>query len=409
MAILTFLIRLRLVVLAVLALAATTAAWFAFRAAVPVGVLFLSAASLAAASAVALIHLRHAGMAAAAVLAPLPGMIAAGPFAAAAGLAPSGFLAVHGLAAVLAAAMAGDIQRRILDSAQPEEACREALAGNVAAAAVSLLGGAALLVGWLFRDARALGLGTAAELAAAMASVFLAVPFAAASLPYGETFFVRANRARERRETVLRTLTQVVEPRWGMAVSGAVLVLATLGWFGAAQLLAHSAPAAQPALWAASALLIFLLAFAAGCDWRDALAATLALGALALLGLYLWGRAVGHLTAVSLIEIAVAATTALCLMLLAIVRSRRYRRSGDIAAVARLRALEDMGLAPWFGASMAAAAALPWVIVHGSIAMLALLFPLAAAAALIAMPALATALETLLPRRRSLNDLYGRG
>jgi len=181
------------------------------------------------------------------------------------------------------------------------------------------------------------------------------------------------------------------------------------GWFGAAPHLAHSALLAQPALWGASALLIFLATFAAGRDWRDALAATLALAALTLLCLFLWGRATGRLTVSSFAEMAVVTAAALLLLLQLSARSRAYRQTGDSPAVARLRALEDLGLAPWFGVVGAGAATLPWIVLHGSIGMLSPMLLLAAAAALLAMPSLATALETLVRRRRSVDELYGRG
>ena len=54
-------------------------------------------------------------------------------------------------------------------------------------------------------------------------------------------------------------------------------------------------------------------------------------------------------------------------------------------------------------------ATVPWIVLHGSIATLSVMVPMAAATALVAMPALAAALETLIPRRRSVEDLYGRG
>jgi hypothetical protein len=130
---------------------------------------------------------------------------------------------------------------------------------------------------------------------------------------------------------------------------------------------------------------------------------------LALLCLFLWGRATGRLTISSFMEMAAMVVAALFLILLIIARSRAYRLTGDGPAVARLRALEDLGLAPWFGVAGAGAATLPWVVLHGSIAMLSAMLPLAAAAALLAMPALATVLESVVRRRRSVDELYGRG
>jgi hypothetical protein len=143
-------------------------------------------------------------------------------------------------------------------------------------------------------------------------------------------------------------------------------------------------------------------------DWRDAAAIALAIAALTLLDLWLWGRATGHLTLGAFGEIALSVSAAYLLMLAVSDRRRRYRRTGDDSAMARTRALEELGAAPWYGAAGAAAAIVPWIVVHGSNATLAAMFVLAAAAAMIAASALATALETLVPRRRSLKELYGR-
>ncbi|HEX4302192.1 MAG TPA: hypothetical protein VHZ78_05335 [Rhizomicrobium sp.] len=385
-----------------LALAAAAALFVAFWGhAVPVGAVFLSVVSLVIGGTVAFVCLRHAGAAAVAVLAPLPGLLAAGPFALAGGAAYSNLLAAYALGYLVAICVSGDIVRRVLEGADAETAARGALADILLPAGVVMLAGAALVIGWLFRGVPRLGLSAAAELIAVTLSALLYTSFAATLLPFGESFFANANRTRERRESLVRLAARVVEPRWGMSLSGAALVVATLGGFAAQPVLA------QPALWAASLLLLFLAAFAAGRDWRDALAATLALATLMLASLMLWGRVTRHLTAASFLDIATAAAAALFVVATMLWRIRSYR--GDMANVARLRALEDMGLAPWFGALGGAAAILPWIVLHGSIAALAAMAVLVGAAGLIAMPALATALETLIPRRRSVDELYGRG
>jgi hypothetical protein len=408
--ILSFLFRMRIAVLVLLAVMTAGAAALAFWGhKVPVGALFLTGTSLLIAAIAAFVHLRHAGLAVLAAVAPLPGMLAVGPFAIAAGFSYSGFLAVYGFAAIAGACLCGDIVHRILNAAEPGDGAREALSGLLAPAGIAVAAGAVLVLGWLFRESPMLGLGGAGELAMAVFSTSAIVAFGACILPFGEGFFVIANRARERRENLLRLATRVLEPRWAMSLSGIVLVFATLGGFGVLPVLARSTLLDQPALWGGSALLLFLAAFGTGRDWREALAATLALAVLALLSLVLWGKAMRHLTETSFIEIAVAAATALFLMLAQIFRSRAYRRSGDAAPVARLRALEDLGLAPWFGAIGAAAATIPWIVLHGSIATLSVMFLSAAAIALLAMPALASALESLVPRRRSVEELYGRG
>ena len=409
-AILTFLFRLRIGVLVLLALATAAAAFVTFHDhPVPVGALFLGSASLLMGAVLAFVHLRHWGVAMLTALAPLPGMIATGPFAVQSGLPFSGFLASYGFAYLAAACLGGRIVRRILGATDPAVAGAPRTARCSCRGGFSILVGAALVVGWLFQDARMLGEGGAAALVAAALSVLVFVPLVSAILPFGENFFVSANRAHERRERLLRVASMVVEPRWGMSLTGITLVFATLGGFGVQPTIAHSALLAQPVLWGASALLVFLMAFAVGRDWREALAATLALGTLTLLFLFLWSRAAGHLTVSSFIEIAIAAAASLFLMLLLIARSRGYRQTGDARAVARLRAIEDIGVAPWFGVSGAATAILPWMLLHGSVAMLAAMILFAGTAALLAMPSLATALDMVVPRRRSVEELYGRG
>jgi hypothetical protein len=394
--VLGFLFRYRVAVVAALGVFTVGAAVWAFHgASVPVGALFLSTISLVVAAGIAFIHLRHVGLAVTAVLAPLPGMMGAA----------SGFstatLAVYGAATVAAALVAGDVTRLILTNRERADAAATALTRMAPAVLAAGIVNAVLLAAWL-------GTAAAVPLMAALVSVLLVVPFVAALLPFGESFFVAANRARDAREPLLRIASHVAEPRWGLSLGGITLVLAVLGWFGAAPLLAHRAALAQPWLWSGSALGLLAVAFAVARDWRDAVAIALGTAALTLLDLWLWGRATGHLTLTAFGEIALTVSAAYLLMLVVSDRRRRHRRQGDESSMARARALEELGAAPWYGAAGAAAAIVPWIVVHGSNATLAAMFVLAAGAAMVAAPALATALETLVPRRRSVEELYGR-
>jgi hypothetical protein len=334
-------------------------------------------------------------------------MIASGLFAS--GVPAGGFLAAYGFGYLAAALLAGEILRGILEGATKIDAARAALTRDVLPTVLSALAGAILACGWLFRAAPAAGLGVACVLVGAIPSVLVFVPFAASVLPYGETFFVRANRLRERRESLVRVLALVAQPRWGISLSGIALVFATLGWFGAAPFLRHHGWLAEPALWAASALAMFAVAFAVGRDWRAALAAMLALAVLTLTSMWLWGRAVGHVRATAFIAIAVTLAAASLTMGHLIAARWRFRISGDEPQTALLRAIETLGVAPLFGSLGAAGAIAPWIAQHGSVAGQAVMFLLAAVAASLAMPGLAGALETLVRRRRSVDELYGRG
>ena len=397
-------LRIRVAILALLGVGATVAIVAALHdKAVPVGAVFLASLSLALAAAMAFVPLRHVVLAAIVALAPVPGMLAAVAFGAT--LTTSGFLAVYAFGHLAASIVAGEAKRHVLDGRERGEAAGLTLRRVAIPMLVAAMAGGAFLVAWLFRREAALGLGAAAEIASAAVSVLAIVPLVASVLPFGEGFHTAANRAAERREEVLRLSTRVVEPRWALSLSGVALVMAVLGWFG----MAHSALLAQPALWRASALGAFLIAFALGRDWREALAAMLALATLVLLGLWLWGRATGRPTLTTLIEIAAVIAASGLVMSVALASRQRFRAGGDESAIARLRALEGLSLSPLFGAAGAAVALLPWVVVHGSLATLAVLFLLAGVAALLLQPAIATALEAVVPRRRSLGQLYGRG
>ncbi len=410
MAILELLFRIRIAVLAFLAAAAIAAFWFGLDGrAVPVGALFLIGLSLVLAAAIAFLHLRHAGLAIVQALAPLPGLAAAGPFAAYEGLTLSGFLAIYALAYLIGSVLAGDIVRRLLPGNDKIAVSKDALVRAGAPLLLTVLAVALAAISWSIRSGATQGLGAAAGIAATAASVLLFVPFASSVLSYGETFFSDANRASERRERLLRPAAAVLTPRWGMSVAGIALVIATLAAFGAGPWLLRSGTV-TPLLWFAGAAIIMLLsALAIGRDWREALAVALSLSVLGLTGLWLEDRAAGHAGATIFVVTGTAVAAALFLSLTIAVRLRRYRLANESEDVARLRSIEDTGVAAWFGALGAAGAIAPWIVLHGSIAMFAAQFPLAAAAALVFAPALATAIHRIAPRRRSLSELYGRG
>jgi hypothetical protein len=406
---LTLLFRVRIVVLTILVSATAAAIFLAFHdRAVPVGAVFLAAMSLLVAGAIAYMHLRHLGLAAIVALSPLPGLIAAAPFAIAHGLSDSGLLAIYGVAYVMATNVGGGLARRVLAEQDAISASRAIFADVALPAALTLATTAAVIIGWLFRDVLLLGLGAAAALVAAGLSTMFLTPLAGSVLRFGEGFHADANRARERREKWLQLASRIVEPRWGLSATGVALACATLGAFGAAPLLAKSTLLAQPMWWVATGFLLFAATFAVGREWREALAATLALAVSVLLGLWLWGRATGHLNAASFLEVAIAAAATLFAEASLLSLNRRYQCAGDTVSVARLRAIEDLAVASWFGVLGAAGAILPWILLHGAIASLAGLFLLAGAGAFLAA-AMATALHALLPRRRSLDELYGRG
>ena len=192
-------------------------------------------------------------------------------------------------------------------------------------------------------------------------------------------------------------------------MSGIVLMFAVLGYFGAEPSFARSVLLARPVWWAASTLIVFLAGYAVGRDARDAAAAALVLVSQTLLSLWLWNAAVGHPTAIPFLEIVTVDAVALMLMLVLLDAARQHRAEGNGASAARLRALEACGVPALYSCAGAAAALGPWIVLHGSMATLALLFLFAGVASTLGLTAAATALDVLVRRRLSVEELYGRG
>jgi drug/metabolite transporter (DMT)-like permease len=89
-------------------------------------------------------------------------------------------------------------------------------------------------------------------------------------------------------------------------------------------------------------------------------------------------------------------------------RAAAYRRLGDDSAIARLRAVEDLGGPQLFAILGGIAVLLPFIVVHPANAAYAVALAFAGVGALGFAPALATACEMLVPRRRSVEELYRR-
>jgi hypothetical protein len=396
--ILSLLFRLRIVIVILLVLLVAAGGVLAFRP-LPLISLALGAASLVVAAATSFVHLRHIGLAILVALAPLAGLVAAG--AVGDELTTSGVLSILGLGYVVSALAGGEIVRRVLDKADPIEAARQTLVRLAPPALLVTFAGMVRWAVWLYRTP-----GPSAVLAAIVVLALLLPVFGASLLPFGEAFVTAANRARERREQLLAVTTAVIEPRWAVSVTGIAIVFAVLSWFGAAPLLTHSSLRLQTA--ATSPFLMFLVALAIGRDWRGAAAVMLTLATLVLLDLWLLSMADLRLSLTAMVETALMGLAALLPMLLQLDGVRRFRKAGDAPGLARLRAIEELGVGPYFAAGGAAVAMLPWIVLHGSVASLTAMFVLSGLAGTFFAPAIATALEQLLPRRRSLGQLYGR-
>ncbi len=260
----------------------------------------------------------------------------------------------------------------------------------------------------LFAKTRAIhaaeALAVALEIAITLVFALLALPEMLRLWTYHESFVVEANRRREKRIVRAYRASMVSVPRWGMSLSGIALVFAVLAIFPAASVAASGLPTIV--LYHASA--VFIVSLVGGicvtAAWRETLAVVLAVTYLQLFVLALAQRVPG----IGLVLPAgapAAVSVGLLSILMIAERARMFRKSGDDPSIARLRSIEE-GLSPVIFVTLAAIAALLlWWLMDVATLML---FVLGAFSAVLVAPSFATALETLLPRRRSVEELYSR-
>jgi hypothetical protein len=370
-------------VLSLAGIATGTAAAFAVLQSFSILELSLLATGVLLAFGVAAWHSRHLPLAALTALAPVPGLLWAAPLARGASYGAMPFLAYGFGFAVAALAVEAGLQRLL--GGQGE-------APRTAAAFASLL--MAVLSGLWFLGSDA-ALQAAADTILAAASALLLLPFLLL-LHFDETFVARANRARERQLRLLQRLSLAMVPRWGLSFTGIVLVFLTLGWFGAAPALPHGL---GPLLL--RGLTGVLLATAAGTaagGWREGLAIALI-----------------TVTACLVLQAAVPAgtdgtllLTAGALVLLLALQGGRcalaYRQRGDPPPLARQRSLEGAAGA-FFAAAGALAALLPALVLWPGLGVFALGSVLAACG-IVFVPAVVTALEAVVARRRTAAELF---
>jgi hypothetical protein len=348
------------------------------------------------AGAAALVQTRHLPLAILMGIAPLPGLAWAAPLAGDASFGAVPFIA-YGFGFAVAVLAADDIVRRELHGGPrqlPWCQIGSALGLTVALAAV-----------WFWRSRfAAAAVQAVADMALVTLSVLIVVPLGAVFLHFDEGFVARANRVREWRLRLLDTLGGATTPRWGLSLGGIAAIFLALAWFGAEPLFSKSHMQGAPFIAAASTGLVFAFALVAGTGWREGFGSALvgsATGLMALWGFAKLGQfAPSGLAAVGEL-IALAALPVFC----GAVRAHTYRKLGEGGA----RAVEETGAAQFFAAFGAIMALLPGVIVHHSFAVYEIGLLFAGIGALVFAPALGAAVETLLPRRRSVEELYGRG
>jgi hypothetical protein len=282
--------------------------------------------------------LRHAPLGVLTALAPLPGVWFARSWNA-------DVLPAYGFGLSVAAVAAAGLSR----------ARRNDRSAAQADMVMAVYGGVLVM---LLRDWR---LGLAFGSAALSAAL---VPLLGRFLTFDEAFIARANRLQERSMPVREAWAAIAQPRWGLALAGAGLVLAVLGIFRT-----------DPVL-----------------DWRDGAGLALVAAATAAITRdYRWVLA-ALAAGLTLLLCASGLSQFVFFLLVLALRRRALREAGNFSANDEGRILEQGGDLAFAGA--AGLVAFSWA---------ALGAPLAA---LVLAPALAAALRFALPERRPLEDLY---
>jgi hypothetical protein len=348
-------------------------------------------------------QLRHFGLTALALFAPFPFLCVACLLW---GRAETyaGFSYVFGI--IVAQITAARIARGICDGLVPRATVFQALRNSLKVAGFLAISAAAWM---LATDMTAPSLENVAGAMTLFAAFFgvLAVMSTAAWLAYSEQFIARANQARERRERWIEHLLFITETRWSLSITGVALIFFALSAFGMRPLRVLADPWLVERL-VGLAIFVFAGAISITRDWRLGMALTLTLALLAALGFWAYARgAVPMMRGDLLILSILLATAAVPLAMLASSVSA-YLRGGDDAASALSRGLQDEGANAVIAAVLSI---IPWCVV--ALAGGAMRFPLAISiaslfSALLIFPAIASTIYTLLPRYRTVDEVFGR-
>jgi hypothetical protein len=247
-------------------------------------------------------------------------------------------------------------------------------------------------------------------LAACVACLVL-LPLALGVVRLSEDHITNSNRRRELRERMLAHLDSIVVPRWAFSVTGIAGVLTALALFGdqakTSQVLV--AMRAQGLMLLATMVIAGVAGAFATRDWRGFVTCSIPAGLAAI-----WCLPVAHgqlfalevpgtgtvLAAPGRDLPCVTASLAACACCLIAARMAAYRRLGNLPDESFAHAVREVGI--------------PIVAVAGATALLLLplglgLLPVVCAAAALALtPALASLIELVFPKLRSVEELYGK-
>jgi hypothetical protein len=351
-------------------------------------------AALAAVWVVGFVHLRHFLLSGLAAIAPLPGLLIvfaiSGDFASITMAYTLGVIAALFAADEIAARIAGGLPAPVAVQGTLKDF------GAAATAVVLIAAISALLLHWTMGGFAVSWLATAAS----AVSASLIVPLAAASLRFGETFVTGFNRIREMQERLVAPLLTVAHARWGASIAGVGAVVCALGYFGSGKLIAADETHRF-------AFAVFFAAVATGAvtfwlirGWRRTCAIIFSF--VPSLLLTLWAMTRLH-EAMTVALFTGASVAGFALVLFPAIQAANNMRSGNDMGLASARAMERES-----GVVVAAAIASALVICIGTsdTYALALLMLFSAVAAILLQPALAISLETLFPRRKTIEARY---
>jgi hypothetical protein len=395
----------RIIVLALLAavVAGAVTLYAIFGHALSLRAMLALTALIAVSLVFAFFHLRHVGLALVVAFAPLPGLIAA----AALGTTVEPLALAYLLGLTIALFPADEIALRVVEGSSAADAATETLRENTIAGAAAVIVAAAFAALLLFagHHARAPLVATLAELASG-ASALIVLPLASSQLPFSEDFVARANRLRELRERKFEKITAVTEPRWGWSLTGIGAVFFALAFFGSRSIhattsVAHSALE----IWLVAAVVVCGASLVVTRDWRRSLAVVIALGLAALIGCWGYARAGVALNVSSWLALMQALGIGVALILL-VANAARPDDSEDMTAATVRSLLGKTSVAATSSiCAIVIALALSLSIGREAIALAAALF-FAGVGAVLLQPALTVAIETLAPRRSTIEARY---
>jgi hypothetical protein len=351
------------------------------------------------------IHLRHAALALATALAPLPGLIAAVSLAHGAALETLALAYLAGL--TIALFLADEIALRVVEGSGVADATAGTLQDTGIAACAAIIAASAFTALLFFAGlfARVPAIGALAEFAAG-ASALIVLPLVASLLPFGEDFVARANRLRELRERRIEKIVAVTEPRWGWSLTGIGIVFLAPAFFGSRSLhLTASAAHSALEILLAAAVVAVGAALVATRDWRRSLAVAIVLGLVALIGC--WGYARGGVTLDIATWLLLMQALGVGVASILLVANAARPDVGEDTTAASVRSLLGKTSAAVTSSICAVVVLLVFSFgIGGEAIALAVAIFFAGVGAVLLQPALTIAIETLVPRRSTIEARY---